>query len=206
LFSQPSEYFYVRILFLNFENSIQMKHSIVLSIFTFILLFSSCGSSLVVKTDYDKETNFTSFKTFSFADMNMDRTNISELNENRLIKAVKNEMTKKGFTQVENADLEIHMHAVVENKWSATAHTDYYGSTYPYYRRGLGWGTTYGTTSVDVNEYQEGTLIIDLVDTEAKKLVWQGVGTAILKNKPKDVDERINKAVTKILAGFPPGK
>ena len=183
-----------------------MKYSIIFSVWVFALLLSSC-SSLKVNSDYDREANFSAYKTYSFAEMDMERTNINDLNKKRLVNALKNEMNKKGLTESESADLEIHMHGVVENKWAATANTDYYGMGYPYYRRRIGWGNTYATatTSVDVQEYDQGTLIIDLVDVKEKSLVWQGVGTAILKNNPKNVEERINKAMAKIMAGFPPG-
>lgn len=182
-----------------------MNRFTLFSLLASVLFFASC-SSLKVKTDYDKEANFSTYKTFSYVGFNAENTNINDLNERRIVKAVKSEMTKKGFSEAEESDLEIHIHAVIAKKFSATANTDYYGMGYPYYRRGFGWGATYGTTTVDVNEYQEGTLIIDLVDVKGKKLVWQGVGTSILKNNPKNVEERINKAVTKIMAGFPPGK
>jgi hypothetical protein len=182
-----------------------MNRFTLLTMLAGVLFLASC-SSLKVKTDYDKEADFSSYKTFSVVDLTVEKTNINELNERRIVKAVKNEMSQKGFSEAEQADLEVHIHAVVNSKFSATANTAYYGGGYPYYRRGFGWGATYGATTVDVNEYEEGTLIIDLVDVKGEKLVWQGVGTSILKNNPKNVEDRINKAINKIMAGFPPGQ
>lgn len=60
------------------------------------------------------------------------------------------------------------------------------------------------TTTVDVHEYKEGSLVIDLVDAERKALIWQGVGTSTLKKKSNGREERINEAVSKILAAYPP--
>ncbi len=92
-----------------------MKQAILLSTAAFLILFTSC-SSLKVTSDYDREANFSAYKSYSFAEMDMERTNINDLNKNRLVKAVKNEMNKKGFTEASEADLEIHLHGVVENK------------------------------------------------------------------------------------------
>lgn len=180
-----------------------MKQSIIFSFLSSLFFLASC-SSLSVTSDYDREANFSSYKTYSFAKMDVERTNINDINKNRLIRAVKNEMNERGFTESDDADLEIHMHGVIENKWSATARTDYYGMGLPYYRRGFGWGGVPGTTTVDIQKYEEGTLIVDLVDVKEKKLVWQGIGTAILRNNPKNVEERINKAMANILRSFPP--
>ena len=63
-------------------------------------------------------------------------------------------------------------------------------------------GSTY------VSQYDEGTLVIDVVDMAKQELVWRGIGTGVLSENPS-VEERtanINYAVTEILTQFPPTK
>jgi hypothetical protein len=51
-----------------------------------------------------------------------------------------------------------------------------------------------------------GTLFVDLVDAGEKKMVWQGVASATLDSRATadDKDYRVNNAVKKMFARFPP--
>ena len=55
--------------------------------------------------------------------------------------------------------------------------------------------------------YDEGTLLIDFIDTGTKELVWRGIGTKILENAPtpEKIQANIDKMVDKMLASYPPG-
>jgi hypothetical protein len=57
-----------------------------------------------------------------------------------------------------------------------------------------------------VTYYEEGTLLIDFVDTSTKELVWRGVATKILghASDPEKIQAEIDKIVDKTLAGYPP--
>ena len=120
-----------------------------------LFALNSC-QSLKVVSDYDKEANFSDYKTYSFVEMDMKKTRINSLDQKRLVAAFNNEMSSKGLSEVASGgDLEVHMHGLVKTQVSATASTNYYGSGYPYYRRGFGWnyhssGTTYASTAIDV--------------------------------------------------------
>jgi hypothetical protein len=69
------------------------------------------------------------------------------------------------------------------------------------YRR---WGVA--SFETHVNQYDEGTLVIDIVDAEAGKLVWRGSGSRRISTSPtpQKTTRRINEAVEAILARFPP--
>jgi hypothetical protein len=73
------------------------------------------------------------------------------------------------------------------------------GDDYPFF---------YGPPSRDViiTEYEQGTLVLDIVERRSKKLVWRGTARATLLENPtpERSTARINEAVRKILAGFPP--
>ena len=64
-------------------------------------------------------------------------------------------------------------------------------------------GWTYGG-SVSVNQYTEGTLVVDLIDAQQKQLVWRGWATAAVDPNPSNAEERINTVVKRILAQYPP--
>jgi hypothetical protein len=61
---------------------------------------------------------------------------------------------------------------------------------------------------VDVKQYTEGTLIIDILRPGGEQLVWRGTGTTRIREEkdPEKRTQKVNDAVDKILAQFPPRK
>ena len=66
------------------------------------------------------------------------------------------------------------------------------------------WGLGVSTDS-RVQEYKEGSLIIDIIDTETKNVVCRGRSRARIQEdlSPGQRAVKINQAVEKILEGFP---
>ena len=63
------------------------------------------------------------------------------------------------------------------------------------------WGGA-GYGDVWIEEYREGTLVIDLIDASTKKLVWRGIAKA--ENKNFRSADYIDKAVDKTMEKYPP--
>jgi hypothetical protein len=167
--------------------------------------FCSC-TSVKVTTDYDKSVDFSKYKTYTIYKLTTNGESISDLNKDRIINAIKAEMARKGFTEAEtDPDLLVHATTALISKKNVTATTNYY--RYNSYYRPYSWGPNYGGT-VTYNEYnyKEGTLIIDILDANSKKLIWQGIGDKEIDKPSKDIDKKINEAVAGIMDDFPPGK
>ncbi len=172
-----------------------------LNLFALLLLvLSSCGTSMEVFSDHDKDLDIARYKTFSWEtlkkieDKGMNPLYYNELNDKRIKAAVDSEMTLQHFNKVDNnAELEIHYHIVVEDKTGAYA--DNSGSQYHV----IG-----NRTRITNYQYRQGTLIIDLMDVKTKALVWRGWATDVVSNAArKDPEQAINKAVKKIFTVFP---
>jgi len=167
----------------------------------------SCGPSLKVTDDYDKSVNFDQYKTFALYNSDSIHDAISPLNQQRIIKAVKDEMVKKGFQEnTSNPDVLVNITAVLQNRVAVSSSTDYYGygGMYRPYYWGGGMGSS--TTNYNVQHYKDGSLIIDVIDANSKKLVWQGTGNKEIDKPAKDPDTIIPKAIASIMESFPPGK
>ena len=169
---------------------------------------SSCGPSLKVSQDYNKDVNFAQYKTFAMYKNDTINPAISQLNRDRIINALKSEMVKKGFQEnPASPDLYVNAVAIFKDRVSVSQYSNYYGSGgyyRPYYWGGAGmYGSA--TTTTDVQHYKDGSLIIDVVDAKEGKLVWQGTGNKEIDGPIKDPDKKIPEAVSLILAGFPPG-
>lgn len=166
----------------------------------FLACMMACSTTRV-SYDYVKETDFSKYKTYSYSEDAMNLP-VQELNRDRLISAIDEEMTARGFTKSDDPDVLVDLHAKTEQKKEAMA-TNTYDGTY-----GWAWGYAPGfsTTQINVNEYTEGTLFINIVDTEMEKIVWQGIGRGTLNEaniSPERREENINKAVNKIFKNYP---
>jgi Domain of unknown function (DUF4136) len=168
------------------------------------VLTSSC-SSIKVSSDYDRNASFAGYKTYAFT-KEAEALPVSDINRARILEAVSNELAAKGFTKSEQSDVLIDLNIKAAQKQTATATSTgpgYYGAGYRY-----GWGGGFTTTTINVENYVEGTLFVDMIDASKKQLVWQGraVGTIDEDATPEKREKNINYAVKQIFTTYPPKK
>jgi hypothetical protein len=184
-----------------------------LYLFLVALITAGCGSSVSVTSDYDKTTDFSKYKTFSYygwAD-NSDKI-LTQFDKDRIESAFKSEFAKRGMTANQNnGDAIISLYIVVDQKTSYSSYTDHYnngmyGGMYAgryRYGYGVGYGMGSSTTTTTGNKYAVGTLIVDVFDAKDKKQIWQGIGKKTIDEKKNKREERINAAVAKIMKEYP---
>jgi Domain of unknown function (DUF4136) len=69
------------------------------------------------------------------------------------------------------------------------------------------WGWRWGRPGALIDTYLPGTLIVDLYDAKTRKMVWRGVATDTVGDKTSNYNtERIDKAVGKMFAEYPPAE
>jgi hypothetical protein len=164
-------------------------------------------SSIKTSFDFDKEVDFTKYNTYAFSE---DAVNlkIDDLNKKRLLTALENELTAKGFTNSPNPDIIVDIHIKGQQYQTATATTTGtgygYGGYYGY--RGYRYGTGFTTTQVSYDQYTEGTLTIAFIDKALNQIVWQGTGVKTIDENAsaEKREENINYAVQQIMANYPP--
>jgi len=168
------------------------------------LLVSGC-SQYDINYDYDVESNFSAYRTYAWIPITIDEGSTSAskaaqsntLLDSRIRSAVNTNMTAKGFTVDEqNPDILVVYHTGMQNKVEVTD----WGYTYA----GSYWG--WAGNDVDVYNYTQGTLLVDLVDAKSKKLAWRGSASGVVEpgNSPEKVTENINDVVAQIFANYPP--
>jgi len=174
-----------------------------LALYSFILIVATSCSSVKISSDFDKTAGFSSYKTYAFTTETQALPGINELNKNRILTAVDNELAAKGFTKTENnPDVIIDVKIKGEQKQTATANTTGgYGYGYRY-----GWGGGFSTTTINYDTYVDGTLFIDMIDAKKNQLVWQGRGTKTVDPdaSQKKREDNINYAVKQIFTKYPP--
>ena len=69
-------------------------------------------------------------------------------------------------------------------------------------------GYCYENCEPKVIEYEQGTLVIDVVDTHTNKVVWRGWAQDSVQgmiDNQDQMEKKINEAVTKMMKEFPRG-
>jgi hypothetical protein len=70
---------------------------------------------------------------------------------------------------------------------------------------GLGWGGFRdGSINISEQDYQAGTLVIDMYDAKTKQLLWRGTAGGTLSDKADKNEKKLEKAVAKMFKDFPP--
>ena len=187
-----------------------MKKVITLSVWflSTIILLSSCAPALTVTNDYDKTANFSSYHTFRIVKLEQQHQALSQFNQTRIINAVRANLVSKGFTEADSADLLVNIVSILKNEQQVVANTTSYGGYgYGGFYRPYGWGGGMGNsqTTVNVEKYVDGSLIIEVANSSTQKLLWEGIGNKKIDQPSSNPDQAITDAVTKIMASFPPG-
>lgn len=187
-----------------------MKNTLFMSFI--LMMLSACATSYTPAVDYNPEYNFDALQTYAIVDaFAIDDSqnkplnrNLSDLDNDRVIKSLNTTLTSKGLTQVaaEQADMLVKYLLVTQDK---TKIRTYNTGVYNCWRcRGLHYPMHASTTQIDVKEYVEGTLIIDIVDPKINKSVWRSVVTKAVKGKVP-VEERqakVQELIDVMLATF----
>jgi ABC-type glycerol-3-phosphate transport system substrate-binding protein len=166
------------------------------------LLLVGC-SSVSVDSDYDPQTDFSTFRTWSWMH-DGPAQGVDDLTDGRIRAAVEAALPIRGLRKADagaSPDLRVAYHARVEQRIEAV----------PAPATTIGYGWRAGYVAYDAQQlstYDEGTLIIDLVGADSEDLVWRGTATAIVGDggTPEEREERIREAVEKLLERYPPGK
>ncbi|HFU74259.1 MAG TPA: DUF4136 domain-containing protein [Helicobacteraceae bacterium] len=162
-----------------------------------IAIFSGC-SSIRVSSDYDPD--FKAQTLHAYAIINKNKSGDDTLTMDRIEHAINHNLAQKGYHKVEKdgADFYILYHINVESK--TRIDTDYqYVGLYPY-RFGGGMVATTNTVN-----YDEGKLIIDIINPQDNKILWRSTATDRLHtlDTPEERTEYINEVIAKALEKFP---
>jgi Domain of unknown function (DUF4136) len=174
-----------------------MKRSIVFQAAAGLLLVLFCSALALaqdVRYNYLPGTDFSKYKTYKWVEI-PGGSQADQIVSAQITQAIDSQLAAKGLTKTDNdnADLYVAYQLAVnqEKQWDAMG----YGG-YRYNRMGT-------MTSSTINI---GTLVVDMYESAAKKQVWHGDATKTLNpsKDPQKNQEKIQKAVAKLLKNYPP--
>lgn len=182
------------------------------TVFALLVLCGACAS-LQVSTDYNPAYDFSKLKTYSWLDNSTTPSSDARINNGivvaRVRAAVEKNLAAKGYTKVApgTADFVVSWLGDINKKLRIDTINHFY-SPYGYgaLARDPYWGG--GLRTSTATEYDEGTLIVDILDPVQHKLIWRSIGTDRLKtgNNPAKANSAMDAAIATIMARFPPLK
>jgi len=162
------------------------------------IILSLISSSLAqeIKTDYDRNVDFSHFRTFSFQKVQTE----DPLWVERITAAVGGELTAKGLTQVASGgDIAVIAIRMTSDRQTLDRFYDTYSGGW-----GWRWGSGYGGATAPTGTYQVGTLVVDLFNGKTKALLWRGSANRTLPDSSTQQIKNFDRAVKKLFKGFPP--
>jgi hypothetical protein len=176
-----------------------------------LALLLACAS-VRVSTDYDDAVDFAAMKTFAWLDPplreeardeppNADPFTHNTLLDKRVRDEVESWLGAHGYRAAaagESPDFLLRYEVTTRDvtRDSPVFVSGGYGGRWGY-GTGVGYGYSHSTT------YQEGTLILDVIDPDSERIAWRGWGTSEERDYSLE-PERLHESVEAILAHFPP--
>jgi len=175
-----------------------MKRLIVLAM---TLLLAACASGPLVRTDYDPSVSFAGYRTYAWR---QEPAIKNPLVKQRLIAAIDAQLAGKGWTKAPEQQADIALVGNVATREEQTLETFYGDPDWGAWAWQGAWaaGPRYRTTHV--YSYTVGTFVLDMFDSRTMRAVWRATAEGTVPETPEKTSAAIQKAVTKMFAGFPP--
>jgi hypothetical protein len=162
------------------------------------LALCGCASGPTIKTDQDPTADLSRYHTYSWV-YRAPPAGMNPLLFERISQSIDRGLAARGFTKAQPGDFAVAFTVGARDKVQVDDFGPY-GAFYPGVYRGA-WARGY--SNVEVRQYTEGTLAIDVFDTATKRPVWHGTASQDLPSNGPD-QATIDNAIDSVLARFAP--
>ena len=193
------------------------RHTLIVAVVALSLIAGSCSSTRYI-VDSDTRHNFSGYSTYAWfqlaspPDKAKPPTEANTILTRRIKWAIDGALNGNGLSTAEVGDADFLVtYSLVLQSRMVMYHT---GWSMPMgYRGGWGWGGwgyggwgygggwSGGRSSMET--YTEGTIVVDVLDTKTRTLVWRGIAENAFR-KPNPDDEKVAKIIGKVMQDFPP--
>ena len=165
-----------------------------------VTLLVGCGGGIKVNTIYNPRTDFSSYQVYDWKPglrKNLPDPRVdSGLVDSRVKSSVTADLQKKGYVLRASGkpDFLIAYHVALKGKFDSRR-LNYH----PHRPDPGGWEVNIRST------YEQGTLILDMVDAKTERLIWRGTAKARVRLDDNQVarENKVHAAVKKLLKKFP---
>ena len=161
-----------------------------------------------ITTEFNPKLDFRGFKTYAWNPTGPGAEQASSIRNPAVYalvrEAVDRELANRGLVRVDTGmpDLLVAVHGMAKDRIEVQTYGYAYGG-YGYY--GGPFGAYPGPIAVGgtVQQYRDGTLIVDLVDARTKELAWRGTASDTV-SEPSQIQGAVNNAVKTLMKEYPP--
>lgn len=166
-------------------------------VFCFLALASK-GYAQKVKVEYDRNVDFTSFKTYAW----MRGTPAPDPRMDQFVReTIEGWMAAKGLQKQDQGqpDLNVVYYVVPGDAKMGVVSLAY------------GWPEVVTNSPIPaptrgVQVFLERSLVLDMLNAKTKSLVWRAVGTAVVESNIGKMAKKVEKGAEKMFKKFPPKK
>jgi hypothetical protein len=176
---------------------------------------AACSPEVRVRTSVAPDAQLSGLRSFRVLTPPARRANAPALSANDPMldnsitnRELRTDLTRafqgKGYVLNQDApDFVVAYYAGTKEKMDTT-----YWQPEPWYRYRYwgrpGWAWPwYGAPIAEVQQYTQGSVIVDVVDAKTKQLVWRGQGTAPVSDDPNKYGKELDETVAAVLKKFP---
>jgi hypothetical protein len=177
------------------------------------LTLAACASPIQVRTAISPDASLGGLRSFRvlptpkprIAGVTQSTTDpmlVNSISNRALRTDLQQEFARLGYVSVDsNPDFCVAYYASTKQQLDLT----YWDYGYPLRPRWWrGWGPGWRGSEVPVvNQYTQGTVIVDVFDPKTKDLLWRGQGVAAVSDNQQAYTDELKKTVAAILAKFP---
>jgi hypothetical protein len=169
-----------------------------------ILAWAMLSGCLTVQTayDFDESVDFSSLKTYKIQEKALARLNLNDLDKPRLIRAVKNEIEKIGFSPSDKPDVLIAVQVLQKDATKTDGGYVGGGYVYDYTTLEYRWTASQWNSNAATKHVTESIIVVDFVDPDTNKLIWHGRFTGFNFDDFKLREIRLQEAVRKIIIQY----
>jgi hypothetical protein len=180
----------------------KVRHGIVAAL---LLTLATSLWAQKIHVTYDKQTNFTQFKTYAWAPHGAVAHPMLAAN---VVGAIEDELKSRGLQKVtvdQNPGLIIQVYGSIDTETSYNSTDPLYNATggIPPFDPSFSGPITYGNFGATSVSIHKGELVVDLIDGANKKLVWRGISEQNLSHDPNKLVGQVNNAVSKMFKQYP---
>lgn len=172
-----------------------------------LLLTAATVIAQDVRYNFDKDTDFSKFKTYKWIDLK-NAQKLNDLADKQAVAAIDAELAKKGLMRIDTdtADLFVGYQVAVGQEKEFSSYSSDWGYGPGWGRGGWYGGGGTGITTGQTSTIYVGQLGLDMYDSAKHDLVWRGIASKTLdpKAKPDKQEKNLKKAVAKLLKNYPP--
>lgn len=166
-----------------------------------IAVAAGCAT-MNVSSHIERDVNFAAYTTYDWGPPDNLPVGDPRLDNNPFFNdylqgAIEKQLYAKGFERAVNGtpDLLVHYHASVNQRLDV-------------YEADTRYGYCYGDCQPHVVDYDQGTLIVDIVDAKTSRVVWRGWAqdamNGVIDNQDR-LDKQVEEGITKMMRLLPKG-